>query len=132
MEQGSGMRTVRADVWLCAARFFKTRSLAKQAIAAGKVQVNGLDCKPARSLALGDRVQLARGEERWTLDVTGLSERRGPASVASTLYRELEESRVAREAARARRRQAGSDDGRPASRPDRNARRLIRGFKDSL
>ena len=128
----TGPGQVRADVWLCAARFFKTRSLAKQALAAGKVEVNGQGCKPARSVVMGDRLRIARGDELWTVEVTGLSERRGSATVASTLFCELEESRAAREAAREQRRMAGAGDGHPRRRPDRRARSAIRGFKDSL
>ena len=132
MASADAIEPVRADVWLCAARFFKTRSLAKQALAAGKVEVNGLGCKPARSVVVGDRLRIARGEELWTVEVTGLSERRGSAAVASTLYRELEESRAAREASREKRRLAGSSVGHPGMRPNRRARSAIRGFKDSL
>ena len=78
---------VRVDVWLWAARFFKTRSLAKQAVAGGKVDVNGMGCKPAKMLRVGDRLVIRRGEERWEVEVLALAEKRGPASVAQTLYR---------------------------------------------
>ena len=91
---------VRVDVWLWAARFFKTRSLAKQAIGGGKVELNGSACKAARPVRVGDRMIVRRGEETMEVEVLGLSEQRGPAPVAQTLYRETETSRIAREAAR--------------------------------
>ncbi|HEX7111540.1 MAG TPA: RNA-binding S4 domain-containing protein, partial [Mizugakiibacter sp.] len=75
---------VRADVWLWAARFYKTRSLAKQAIAGGKVGVNGGPCKPAKTLRVGDRLEVSRGEERFEIEVLQLAQQRGPAGVAQT------------------------------------------------
>ncbi|UGB37304.1 RNA-binding S4 domain-containing protein [Frateuria soli] len=122
---------VRADVWLWAARFFKTRSLAKQAIEGGKVDVNGGHCsKPAKPLHVGDRLQITRGEERFELIVLALSDRRGPAPVAQALYRETEQSLAAREAARAQRRLGAAGLLRPPSRPDKRSRRQIQQFKD--
>jgi ribosome-associated heat shock protein Hsp15 len=121
---------VRADVWLWAARFFKTRSLAKQAIDGGKVDVNGAGCKPAKLLHAGDRLQISRGEERMEVVVQALSERRGPAPVAQTLYRETEASVALREAARVQRKLGASGLLRPPTRPDKQARRLIQKFKD--
>jgi len=120
---------VRVDVWLWAARFFKTRSLAKQAIVGGHVDLNGSGCKPAKTLRVGDRLQVTRGEERLEVDVLGLSERRGPASVAQALYRETEPSRLVREEARAQRRMIGA--AAPPKRPDKQARRELRRLKDS-
>lgn len=120
---------VRVDVWLWAARFFKTRSLAKQAIAGGKVGVNGGPCKPAKMLHVGDRLAVGRGEERFEIEVLQLAEQRGPASVAQTLYRESGESRAAREAAREQRRLAGAVPA-PPSRPDKQARRELMRLKE--
>lgn len=120
---------VRVDVWLWAARFFKTRSLAKQAIVGGHVDLNGSGCKPAKTLRVGDRLQVTRGEERLEVDVLGLSERRGPASMALALYRETEPSRLVREEARAQRRMIGA--AAPPKRPDKQARRELRRLKDS-
>ena len=122
--------SVRADVWLWAARLFKTRALAKRAIEGGKVSVNELACKPAKLLHVGNRVDVVVGEQRFELDIRRLSERRGPASVAQTLYEETQTSRLAREAQREQRRLLGSDLAKPASRPDKRARRLIRHFLD--
>jgi ribosome-associated heat shock protein Hsp15 len=122
---------VRADVWLWAARFFKTRSLAKQAIEGGRIDVNGAGCKPAKTLHVGDRLQVGRGEERFELVVRALSERRGPASAAQALYEETAASLAAREAAQAQRKLGAGGLLRPPSRPDKRSRRQIRQFKDA-
>jgi ribosome-associated heat shock protein Hsp15 len=87
---------VRLDKWLWAARFFKTRSLAAEAIAAGKVQVGGDRAKPAKLLQQGDEVRIRLGPYEHTVHVRALSERRGPASVAATLYEETPDSIAAR------------------------------------
>jgi len=120
---------LRVDVWLWAARFFKTRSLAKQAIDGGKIDVNDAGCKPAKMLHAGDRLKISRGEERLEVEVLLLSDRRGPASVAQALYCETEVSRVAREAAREQRQLIGTSG--PIKRPDKHARRQLRRMKDS-
>lgn len=122
---------VRADVWLWAARMYKTRSLAKQAIDGGKVDVNGAGCKPAKTLHVGDRVRLTRGEERLELEILALSEQRGPASAAQLLYRETEASRTAREQVREQRRLSGAGLNRPPTRPNKQERRELRRLKDS-
>ncbi|WP_426664645.1 RNA-binding S4 domain-containing protein [Rhodanobacter aciditrophus] len=119
---------VRADVWLWAARFFKTRSLAKQAIDGGKIDVNGAGCKPAKLLHAGDRLKIGRGDERLEVEVLALVDRRGPASAAQALYRESEASRQAREARREQRRLVGVQA--PRQRPDKHARRELRRLKD--
>lgn len=89
--------TVRLDKWLWAARFYKTRALAAEAIDGGKVDVNGDRAKRAKAVRAGDQIQLRQPPYAWHLVVRGLSERRGPASVAVTLYEETRESREARE-----------------------------------
>lgn len=122
---------VRADVWLWAARLFKTRALAKQAIEGGKVDVNDAGCKPAKLLRGGDRLKLSRGEERLEIELLAVSDRRGPASEAQQLYRETEASRQAREAHRERRRLTGANFSHPPGRPDKHARRDLRRLKDS-
>ena len=123
----AGTATTRVDVWLWAARFFKTRSLAKQAIDGGHIAVNDAGCKPARTLRVGDLLKIGRGEERLEVEVLALSDRRGPATVAQALYRETEPSRVAREAARELHRLVGA--GAPPKRPDKQARRDLRRLK---
>jgi ribosome-associated heat shock protein Hsp15 len=122
---------IRADVWLWAARMYKTRGLAKQAIVGGKVDVNDAGCKPAKALHVGDSVRLTRGEERLELEILALSEQRGPASVAQSLYRETEASRTAREQAREQRRLSGAGLNRPPTRPNKQERRELRRLKDS-
>ena len=89
---------VRLDKWLWAARFFKTRSLASEAIAGGKVQVNGDRAKRARPLQVGDEVRVRQGPYEFLVVVRALSARRGPASAAAELYEERPESVAAREA----------------------------------
>jgi ribosome-associated heat shock protein Hsp15 len=121
---------VRADVWLWAARFFKTRSLAKQAIDGGKIDLNDASCKPAKAVHVGDVFRIGRGEERLEVEVLVLSEKRGPASVAQALYRESEASIAAREAAKAQRKLVGAMA--PPGRPDKQARRELRRLKDSM
>jgi ribosome-associated heat shock protein Hsp15 len=87
---------VRIDKWLWAARFFKTRSLAAEAIAAGKVEVNDERVKPAKLIQLGDSISVRLGPYLHVVHVRALSERRGPATVAATLYEETAESIAAR------------------------------------
>jgi len=87
---------VRIDKWLWAARFFKTRSLAADAVSAGKVEVSGERVKPAKLLQPGDQVTIRLGPYQHVVDVRALSERRGPATVAATLYEETTESLAAR------------------------------------
>jgi ribosome-associated heat shock protein Hsp15 len=89
---------VRLDKWLWAARFYKTRSLAAAAIEGGKVQVNGDRVKRAKPLQVGDEVRIRQGTYEYQIVVTQLSERRGPAAEAATLYQEKPASRAAREA----------------------------------
>jgi len=120
---------LRADQWLWAARFFKTRSLAKQAIDGGRIDVNDAGCKPAKALHVGDTLRISRGEERLEVEVLGLSDKRGPASVAQTLYRETAASRAAREAAHLQRQLVGVSG--PLKRPDKHARRDLRRLKDA-
>jgi len=88
---------MRVDKWLWAARFFKTRSLAAEAVTGGKVEVNGERVKPARAVKVGELVSVRLGPYTHAVVVRGLSESRGPASVAATLYEETAESRAARE-----------------------------------
>jgi ribosome-associated heat shock protein Hsp15 len=116
---------VRVDKWLWAARFFKTRSAATAAVLGGRVHVNGARVKPARELVAGDRLEIRVGERRWTVVVMGLAERRGPATVAATLYEETAESAAKREEHAAERRLArplGADLG---ARPTKRDRRRL-------
>jgi ribosome-associated heat shock protein Hsp15 len=91
------MESVRIDKWLWAARFFKTRSAATEAVVGGHVHVGGARVKPSRELRAGETVEIVQGRARRVVVVAGLAERRGPASVAATLYEETPESLAARE-----------------------------------
>jgi len=121
---------VRLDLWLWAARMFKTRSLARAAIEAGRVAVGGQRAKPARLLRVGDALKLSRGDEVRELEVLALSSSRGPACVAEGLYRETEASRIQREALRLQRRDQRAGYQAPLTKPDRRARKLIRALGD--
>lgn len=121
---------VRIDLWLWAARFFRTRTLAKQAIEAGRVEIAGAVCKPSRMLRPGDVLTIRRGEERFEITVAGLSEQRGNAVVAQTLYVESDAARERREREAAERRAARAGFKPPESKPDKRARRLIRALGD--
>lgn len=116
---------VRLDKWLWAARFFKTRALATEAINGGHVHLNGQRPKPARTLAVGDELTIRKGQEEFRITVQVLSDRRGPASVAQQLYEESEESRTRRETQREERRLIAASAPRPAKRPDKKGRRKI-------
>jgi ribosome-associated heat shock protein Hsp15 len=121
---------VRLDLWLWASRFFKTRALAKRAIEAGKIEANGQAGKPATPLHVDDVLKITRGEERFEVVVLALSAQRGPASIAQTLYRESEPSRLARDAERERRRMEATGYRAPLTKPDKRARRLIQALGD--
>jgi ribosome-associated heat shock protein Hsp15 len=88
---------VRIDKWLWAARFFKTRSLAQQAIAAGRVKLDGTRVKPAQDIRIGDALSVRVGESEWFLAVKALSDKRGPAEAARKLYEETAESKAERQ-----------------------------------
>jgi len=130
MQTNQPVASVRLDLWLWAARFYKTRALAKHAIETGKVEVSGQRAKPSRCVRIGDALVVVRGEERFELGVAGLSDVRGPASVAQTLYCESEASRLAREQARALRAAERNGFRPPDTKPDKRARRLIRALGD--
>jgi ribosome-associated heat shock protein Hsp15 len=113
---------VRVDKWLWAARFYKTRSLATDAVAGGRVHVNGVRVKPSKEIRVDDELKLTFGSLRRTVVVAGLSEKRGPASVAATLYVETPESVEAREQHALERRAArplGADLGARPTKLDR-------------
>ena len=116
------METVRVDKWLWAARFYKTRALATDAVLGGHVQVNGVRVKPAKDVRVGDALQIRVGTIEWVVDVRGLADRRGPASLARALYEERAESQEARERQVMQRRLAkpiGADLGARPTKQDR-------------
>ena len=120
---------MRIDKWLWAARFFKTRSIATQAVSGGKVHVNGARVKPARAVLVGDEFRIRRGEVEFVIIVQGVSGKRRPAKEAQLLYEETEASMLQREEMRQKKRMeaAGKMYG-PMKRPDKKARRQIRSF----
>ena len=119
---------VRLDKWLWAARFFKTRALAAEAVEGGKVQVNGDRPKRARPLQVGDEIRVRLGPYEHTITVRALSARRGPASEAAGLYEETAASRTAREALAIQLKSLhavfGPDKGRPSKKDRRDIQRL--------
>lgn len=119
----------RIDKWLWAARFFKTRALAAEAVECGKVMVNEVRVKPAKTVAIGDWLDLRIGQYQYRVEVLGLSGKRGPASEAQQLYRESDESRLRREAIIAQNRLLPQPvlRGRPTKRDRREIERFRQG-----
>jgi len=127
--KGPETETLRIDKWLWAARFYKTRALATQAVSGGKVHVNGERSKPARRLVPGDRVAIRKGPYEFNITVEGLSTQRRPAAEARRLYSESAASAAARQD-RYRERQLQGASAHPRERrPDKHGRRQIRRFK---
>ena len=118
---------VRIDKWLWAARFFKTRSLAADAVTSGKVELNGERTKPAKALKAGNMLRIRQGVFEQIIEVKALSESRGPAKIAQTLYAETAESAAARAKLAERMRYEmppGTDTGRPSKKDRRDISRL--------
>jgi ribosome-associated heat shock protein Hsp15 len=128
----AGAPKVRIDKWLWAARFFKTRSLAKTAIEGGKVHCNGERCKSSREIAVGVQLQIRLGLDERTVIVRGLSEHRGGAPQAALLYEETAESIAVRERLAAERKAQHLASGQESSRPTKQDRRRIHRFKQDL
>jgi ribosome-associated heat shock protein Hsp15 len=124
-----GATRVRLDKWLWAARFFRTRSRAREAIDGGHVQCNGQRAKPAREVGIGDELRIRQGNDECTVLVRALSDVRGGAPQARTLYEETDESVAAREAEAARRRARREAVRLPEHRPDRRDRRTLEQIK---
>jgi ribosome-associated heat shock protein Hsp15 len=116
---------IRIDKWLWAARFYKTRTLATDAIDGGHVRVNGDRAKPSRAVNIGDELTLRKGIYEWVVVVTGISSQRGPASTAQTLYQETDASQTARLKLAEQRRLEASHTVEHAGRPDKRTRRKI-------
>lgn len=121
----NGTSALRIDRWLFAARFFKSRSLAAEAVGGGRVHVNGERVKPSRAVRSGDRISFVRGGVTFECAVLALPERRGPASEAVHCYEETAESRARREAAE-RMRLARALAPRVEGRPDKHERKILR------
>ena len=123
------MESVRLDKWLWAARFFKSRSLSREAVEGGRVHLNEARVKPARAVQAGDRLTITRGHERFEIEVLAVAEKRGPARVAQALYQETEASREAREADAEQRRIERLTAPRSSGRPDKRQRRQLQKLK---
>lgn len=130
MQHSAAPEPVRLDKWLWAARFFKTRSLATEAVAGGKAHVNGEHAKPSKALKVGDEVRLRLGPYEHVVIVRALAERRGPAAAAQALYEETTASRETRERLAAQLRLAPppfvyEEKGRPTKKDRRDLSRFI-------
>ena len=123
------MEGLRIDKWLWAARFFKTRSLASRACELGRIGCNGQTVKASREVRAGDLVRVKNDSGDFQIEVLTLSEMRGPAAVAQTLYRETEESRTARLKAAEERKALAAFDDAPSFKPSKRDRRRIDYFR---
>jgi ribosome-associated heat shock protein Hsp15 len=130
VRDNKGMETVRMDKWLWAARFFKTRALAAKACDLGRIRSGSIDAKPARDVRIGDLLKIKTEGNDYEVEVLTLSEVRGPAAVAQTLYRETDESRQRREELAAAQKALRQLEGfPPAGRPSKRDRREINRFR---
>ena len=125
------MERVRVDKWLWAARFFKTRSAATQAVLGGRIHVDGKRVKPSKELTVGDTVELTIRALKRTVQVTGLSDKRGPAALAATLYTETAESIRAHEQQTLERRLAKPPGADLGARPTKRDRRRLQALRRS-
>ena len=119
------MDAVRFDKWLWAARFFKTRGAATEAVLGGRAQINGLRVKPSKEVHAADTLEVQVGQTRWTVVVRDLADKRGPATVAAGLYKETPESVVLRERLAAQRRLAAPPGADLGARPTKRDRRRL-------
>jgi len=124
--------SVRLDKWLWAARFFKTRTVAREAVSGGKVHLNGNRAKPGKSISAGDELRIQRGEEEFIITVVEPSMRRSQAVVARTLYEESEENRSRREKLAEERKLEYRAKLTREGRPDKRQRRRLVRFKSGL
>lgn len=129
MPVSSELTSVRIDKWLWAARFFKTRAQASRACDLGRVQFNSQPAKPAREIHAGNMLRITNEGGEFEVEVLLLSDTRGPASVAQTLYRETEASREMRQKVAAERRAMREFEVLPAARPSKRDRRRIIQFR---
>ncbi len=123
------MTGVRIDIWLWAARFFKTRALAKKACELGRIEANQHPAKPAKEVHVGNLLRITTEGGTYEVEVLQLSEMRGPAAVAQTLYRETDESRTARQKAAEERKAMLLFEPAPDRRPSKRDRRKIIHFR---
>lgn len=126
-KKASEISSVRIDKWLWAARFFKSRSIAHEAVTGGKVHLSGQRIKPSRAVRIGDTLQVRQGYDEKTLVITGLSEKRVSATLAAALYQETEESIHKRQADKQQRQLSGKLT--TSKKPNKKERRQIIGFR---
>ena len=119
------MERLRVDKWLWAARFFKTRSIAKTAIEGGKVHLDGHRVKVSREISVGERLTIKQGWDEREVVVRALSDQRGPAPIAQTLYEETPESVARREREAQARKAAGGATARPTQKPGKHERKAL-------
>ena len=124
------MDKVRIDKWLWAARFYKTRAMATEAINGGHVHLNGQRIKPARIVSTGDEITITKAPYTFIIHVKALSGKRGSATIAQTLYEETQDSQAQREALRQQQRLHALNNPSPKKRPDKQQRRKIIRFKN--
>ncbi len=121
---------VRIDKWLWAARFFKTRSLAKKMVEQGKVKIDGQKCKPSRNVDIGNQISIKKNDLTWVVKVLQLADKRGSATIARTLYEETPESIKQREATTLLKKMEFHSAPKPDKRPTKKQRRDIKNFKE--
>lgn len=121
--------SVRLDRWLWAARFFKTRTLAKAAIEGGKIELEGYKPKVSKEVSVGAKLKINIGSYTHQIEVTGLADKRGSASIAQTLYRESEDSIAARDSLRAQLRMQRAGLRVPTTRPTKHQRQALKALK---
>ncbi|NJD06389.1 MAG: RNA-binding protein [Methylococcaceae bacterium] len=131
-EDSAASQQMRLDKWLWAARFFKTRALATEAINGGKVHLNGQRAKSGKEIAVGARLEISKDQYLWDITVTALNAQRRPAKEAVALYLETPESVARRQAEIERRRELRELQVEPESRPTKQGRRAIHRFKRTL
>ena len=119
------MERLRVDKWLWAARFYKTRSIAKTAIEGGKVHLDGQRVKVSREISIGERLTVKQGWDEREVVVIALSDQRGPAPIAQTLYEETPESIERREREAQARKAAGGATARPTQKPGKHERKAL-------
>jgi len=125
------LTALRLDKWLWAARFFKTRQLAVEAINGGKVHLNGQRGKPGKEVQVGTRLRIHKGSLEWDIEVVGINKQRRPAAEARLLYREDEASKARREQLIEEQRLLKANEPQPARRPSKRDRRMIHRFTQS-
>ena len=131
LSDNDGVGQLRVDKWLWAARFFRSRGVATEAVNGGRVHVNGGRVKPSKEIRVGDTLEVTIGEVQRTIVVTGIAERRGSATFAATLYEETAESAAKRERLALERRLARPPGAQVAGRPTKQDRRRLDALRGS-